>query len=108
MDYSLEYFSESVRNEIEAWPVGLRTRYLALTLRMEEHGPDLGMPHTRAMGNGLFEIRVKGKEGIGRAFYCTRVGRRIVILHGFVKKSEKIPRGDLDLSRKRMTEVSHE
>lgn len=108
MKYFLEYFSKSVQAEIDRWPVGLRTRYRALTLRMETYGPMLGMPHTRAMGDGLFEIRIKSMEGIGRAFYCTRVGRRIVILHGFIKKSEKTPKGDLDLARKRMTEVSHE
>lgn len=107
MRYSLEYFSESVRAEIDMWPVGLRTRYRALTLRMETHGPMLGMPHTRAMGDGLFEIRIKSIEGIGRAFFCTRVGRRIVILHGFIKKSEKTPKGALGLARKRMMEVSH-
>lgn len=109
MNYSLEYFSESVRDGIDKWPLGLRARYLALTLRMEEYGPVLGMPHTRAMGDGLFEIRVKGMEGIGRAFYCTRVKNRIVILHGFIKKSEKTPEGDLKLARKRMKEVlNHE
>ncbi len=52
-------------------------------------GPNLGMPFTRAMGKGLFEIRAKGKEGIGRAFFCTIVDRRIVILHTFIKKSQK-------------------
>jgi len=43
---------------------------------MEEYGPNLGMPHTRALGNGLFEIRAKAEEGIGRAFFCTMVGKR--------------------------------
>ena len=41
------------------------------------------------MGDGLFEIRAKGQEGIGRALFCTVVGKRIVILHGFIKKTEK-------------------
>ena len=44
------------------------------------------MPHTRAMGKGLFELRMKGKEGIGRAFFCNRPNRRIMMLHAFVKK----------------------
>jgi phage-related protein len=39
----------------------------------------------------LYEVRAKAAEGIGRALYCTLVGQRIVILHGFVKKSDKIP-----------------
>lgn len=72
---------------------------------MEIFGPDLGMPHTRAMGNGLFELRLKAAEGIARVFYCTLVGRRIVMLHHFIKKSEKTPRNELEKARRRMNEV---
>ena len=53
--------------------------------------PIFGMRHTRAMGEGLFELRLKAGEGIARVFYCTLVGRRIVMLHQFIKKSEKTP-----------------
>jgi phage-related protein len=58
---------------------------------MEVYGPDLGMPHTRAMRDGLFELRLKAAEGIARVFYCTMVGRKIVMLHQFAKKSDKTP-----------------
>ena len=75
---------------------------------MEIYGPDLGMPHTRAMGEGLFELRLKAAEGVVRVFYCTLVGRRIVMLHQFVKKSEKTPRKELDIARKRLKEVTDE
>ena len=68
---------------------------------MLEFGPHLGMPHTRAMGEGLFELRVKGQEGIARVFYCTVVQRRIVMLHVFIKKSQKTPAEDLELARRR-------
>jgi phage-related protein len=103
--YSIAYFNPAVRAGIESWPTGLKVRYRALTLRMVEHGANLGMPHTRAMGGGLFELRVKGAEGIGRAFYCALVGRRIVILHGMVKKSDKTPVNDLRIARIRLNEV---
>jgi len=72
---------------------------------MEAHGPDLGMPHTRAMGRGLFELRLKAAEGIARVFYCTVVGRQIVMLHQFTKKSEKTPPRELAVARQRMREV---
>jgi len=72
---------------------------------MEIYGPNPGMPHTRAMGDGLFEIRAKAEEGIGRAFYCTLVGRRIVILHGFIKKTDKTPQRELVIARKQLREV---
>ena len=74
---------------------------------MEVYGPDLGMPHTRAMGEGLFELRLKAAEGIARVFYCTIVSRRIVMLHQFVKKSNKTPRRELDIARKRMREIAN-
>ena len=106
MNYILSYFNEAVQADFDSWPVGLRARYRALiTIRMEVHGPNLGMPHTRAMGDGLYEIRAKAEEGIGRAFYCTLVGRRIVILHGFIKKTDKTPGRELEIARNRMKEV---
>jgi phage-related protein len=64
------------------------------------------MPHTRAMGGGLFELRIKAAEGIARVFYCTVVNRRIVILHQFVKKSDKTPPKELEIARRRMKEVT--
>ncbi len=71
-----------------------------------ESGPNLGLPFTRSMGDGLFEIRAKGREGIGRAFFCTVVGSKVVILRSFIKKSRKTPARELKIARKRMKEVS--
>ena len=61
-------------------PAGFLGRFLRYSDRMEVYGPDLGMQHTRAMGDGLFELRLKAAEGIARVFYCTTVGKKIVIL----------------------------
>jgi phage-related protein len=105
VSYQIEYFNASAQTSLDVWPVGLKARYLALLTRMTEYGPDLGMPHTRAMGDGLFEVRAKAGEGIGRAFYCTMVGKRIVILHGFVKKTDKTPTKDLKIARDRLKEL---
>ncbi len=57
------------------------------------------------LDSGLYEIRAKGKEGIARSVYCTAKEKEIVILHSFIKKSQKIPKKDLDLAKKRMKEV---
>ncbi|MBY0466918.1 MAG: type II toxin-antitoxin system RelE/ParE family toxin, partial [Burkholderiales bacterium] len=56
---------------------------------------------------GLLEIRLKGAEGIARVMFCTLVGRRIVVLHSFVKKTDKVPAADMALSRKRLKEIKH-
>lgn len=105
MPYSVEYFHARVRDEVEAWPVGILADYARLLELLEEFGPDLRMPHSRAMGGGLFELRPRGREGIGRAMYCYVTGRRVVILHAFVKKSQATPDRDLSIARKRMKEV---
>ncbi len=86
-------------------PAGFVARFLRCAERMEIYGPDLGMPHTRMMGKGLFELRLKASEGIARVFYCTVVGRRIVMIHQFIKKSEKVPRKELEIAERRMKEV---
>lgn len=57
------------------------------------------------MGDGLFEVRARGVEGIGRAFFCTLVGQRIVVLHGFVKKTQATPAAKLKTARKRLKDV---
>ena len=72
---------------------------------IEEYGPSLGKPYTDSIGGGLFEIRAKGREGIGRSLFCTIKGREIIILHSFIKKSRKTPKKEIDLARKRMKEV---
>lgn len=106
MSWTIEYFSEAVRLEIDALPVGIRASYARLTDMLEEFGLDLRMPHSRAMGGGLFELRPKGREGIARVFYCTKVGKRIIVLHSFIKKTNETPKRELDIARKRQQEVS--
>lgn len=108
MSWAIAYYSDDIFNWVDNLPVGVRASYARISERMQLHGPSLGMPYTRAMGGGLFEIRARGREGIARIFYCTVVGRRIVMLHGFVKKSEKTPSKELDLAKKRMKEVKRE
>ena len=104
--WSVTFFSDRVEAEILAFSPGFLARFIRYAERMENFGPDLGMPHTRAMGGGLFELRIKAAEGIARVFYCTVVGRRIVVLHQFVKKSDKTPRKELETARRRMKEVT--
>jgi phage-related protein len=105
MNWTITYYSASVQEEILALPARLLARYLRYSDRMEVYGPDLGMPHTRAMGGGLFELRLKAAEGIARVLYCTMIGREIMILHQFIKKSDKTPTKELRIARRRMKEV---
>ena len=107
MSYSVEYFNPRVKAEIESWPGGILADYARLVELLMEFGPDLRMPHSRALGGGLFELRPRGREGVGRTFYCFAIGQRIVILHAFVKKTQETPAHDLKIARNRMKEVLH-
>ena len=103
--WRIDFYNAKVAATVDRWPVGILASFARITRLMQEHGPDLGMPHTRAMGGGLFEVRAKGREGIGRAFFCTVVGQRIVILHVFTKKTEQTPARELETARTRLKEV---
>lgn len=106
MAWSVTFYSERFEAEILDLAPGFVARFIRYAERMEEFGPDLGMPHTRAIGGGLFELRIKAAEGIARVFYCTVVDRRIVFLHQFVKKTDKTPPKELEIARRRMKEVT--
>lgn len=107
MAYDVEYFHPRVLAVIEAWPVDLLAHYARLVELLMVHGPNLRMPHSRTMGDGLFELRPHGRSGIGRALYCFLVGRRVVVLHALVKKTAQTPGKDLNLARKRAKELQH-
>ncbi len=86
-------------------PDTLAARYIVLMRRMIALGPNIGEPHTKAFDDGLFELRLKGAEGIARVFFCTLAGRRIVMLHGFIKKSERTPTRERKVAETRMKEI---
>lgn len=106
MAYEIEYFHPRVLAQIESWPVDVLADYARLVELLIEHGPDLRLPHSRAMGDGLFELRPRGRSGIGRALYCFRVGKRVLVVHAFIKKSQQTPDKELKLARKRMKELN--
>ena len=105
MSWSIEYYNPDVEQRILELPEGLLARYLRLTDLMLEFGANLGMPHTRFIQNGLCELRVKSKEGIARVFFCTKIGKRIIMLHMFIKKSQKTPKRELKIAFERLKEV---
>jgi phage-related protein len=106
-NWQITYYNERVQRDVLAMPAGIVADYLRLTEAMELYGADLRMPHSRAMGGGLFELRPKGPEGIGWVFYCTQVGKTIVVLHSFVKKTQETPDTEMRMARKRLKDVQH-
>lgn len=107
MGYDIEYFHSRIKEDISRWPPTIRADYARLIELLMEFGPDLRMPHSKAMGSGLFELRARGKDGIGRSFYCFLKDKRIVILHAFIKKTQATPKRELTIALKRMKDVDH-
>lgn len=99
-------FYAGVEDQILDMPPKLQARMIKLLELIEKHGAHLGPPHTEAMGDGLFEIRAKASEGIARGLFCYLKGQHIYVLHAFVKKSQRTPKKDLDLARRRQKEVN--
>ena len=105
MAFEIEYFHERVLAEIESWPVDVVADYARLVELLAEYGPSLRLPYSRPFGDGLFELRPRGRSGIGRALYCFRVGKRVTVLHAFIKKTQETPVRELNLARRRLKEM---
>ena len=105
MAFEIEDFHERVLAEIESWPVDVLADYARLVGLLAEFGPSLRLPHSRPFRDGLFEHRPRGRAGIGRAFYCFLFGKRVVVLHAFIKKTQQTPDHELKLARKRLKEL---
>ena len=105
MDWHVTFYNEKVEDETLFFPKGILANLLHIIEMMLQFGPELGKPYTESLGEGLFEIRAKGKEGINRSLFCTLKGKEIIILHSFIKKTKKTPKKELKLARKRMREV---
>jgi phage-related protein len=106
MLWTVETLNRLVDAEIEALPPLLNARLIRLMEMVENIGLErMREPHVKHIEGKIWELRAKAAEGIARALYVTTTGRRIVILHAFVKKSDKTPRGALEITRKRMKEV---
>jgi phage-related protein len=99
------FADRKLESELLRLQPGFVARFIRYAERMEAYGPDLGMPHTRPLGDGLFELRLKGPEGIVRVVYCVSRDKHIVMLHFFVKKSAKTPLKELGLARARLQKV---
>lgn len=104
----VEFLNDVVEAEFLALPKDLQACLVRISDLIEAYGLEhLGMPYVRHIQDKLWEIRGKGKSGIARALYVTVVGRRVVILRIFVKKTPKTPPGDITLAMSRMKEIEN-
>ncbi len=89
--------------ELLALPADMQARFLRIAEMLEEFGPQhVGLPHIRPLESKLWEMRMQGRDGIARAVYVAVHGRRLLVLHVFVKKTQTTPRSAIETALKRM------
>ena len=104
--WSVETLNELVDAELTALPLDMRGRFVRVSQLIEEFGPfKVGMPHIKSLDNKLWEIRVSGRDGIGRGIYVVASGKRIVVVHVFIKKTQQTPAKALHIATKRAKEA---
>jgi len=89
--------------ELKSLPVDMQARFLRIAELLESFGPTkVGMPHIRPLESKLWEMRLKGRDGIARAVYAAVRSRRLLVLHVFVKKTQATPRSAIKTALKRL------
>ena len=102
----MEILDRRVERELDELAADVRQRFLRIAELIERHGPAaVHEPYVKHLEGKLWEMRMKGKDGIARAIYITARGERVVVLHAFVKKSQKTPQRALEIARERAKEV---
>jgi len=98
--------NSAAQAEVEALPLDMRARFERIVTLIRDHGLEkVHEPYVKHLDGKLWEMRLKGKDGIARSIYATASGRRIMILRTFVKKTEKTPKHELDLAHARAKEI---
>jgi phage-related protein len=106
MSWIVEFLDEDVKNLLDSLQPDMRAHFQRIVELIQSHGLEhVREPYVKHLDGALWEMRIKGKSGIARAVYVTAVGRRIVIVHVFTKKTQKTPRREIETALNRAKEV---
>ena len=94
------FFNKKSEKFFESLEILLRSRTESTLQLLKKHGNNLGMPHSKPLGRGLFELRVTGITHV--RFIYTFYENNVCILHGFIKKTNKISKGDISYEQKQL------
>ena len=109
MAWFVETLNDVVDAELEELPADMRARFRYISLLIEEFGLErVREPHVKHVRGPLWEMRIKGKDGISRALYVTAVGSRVVVVRVFINKTEKTPNREIELALKRAKEIGND
>ncbi len=99
------FISDTGQRPVDEWVLGLsadaRAEVAHVIDLLEAHGPTLGMPHARSLGDGLWELRARERDGIYRVIYFHWFRRTFGLLHGFTKRTQRTPRREIEVARAR-------
>ena len=105
-NWSVEFLDDAALAELEAMPADVKARFVRIVELIEGHGLErVGEPHVKHLQGKLWEMRMKGRDGIARSLYVTATGRRVVVVRTFAKKTQKTPRREIELALERAKEV---
>lgn len=106
MSWTVEFLNHDVKLSLDALPVDMRASFQRIVELIQSHGLErVREPYVKHLEGPLWEMRMKGRSGIARAVYITAVGKRIVVVHCFVKKTQKTLRREIEIAMKRAKEV---
>lgn len=106
MAWTVEFLDDRVEADLDALAEDIQASFLRIVHMIEAHGLErMREPYVKHLEGPIWEMRMRGKDGIARAAYVTATGRRVVVVHVFAKKTEKTPRRDIEMALRRAKEV---
>ena len=106
MAWTVEFLDEDVRASLDGMPADIRAAFRRIVEMITGYGLErMREPYVKHLEGPVWEMRMKGKDGIARAAYVTATGRRVVVVHVFPKKTQKTPRREIETALRRAKEV---
>jgi phage-related protein len=107
VSWSFVFLNAEVKAELDAQPRDVRANFDRIVQLVQAVGIErVHEPYIKHLEGRIWEMRLRGRDGIARALYVTATGRRVVILSVFTKKTQKTPRREIELARRRAEEMS--
>ncbi|MDL2397609.1 type II toxin-antitoxin system RelE/ParE family toxin [Rhizobium mayense] len=106
MAWSVEFLDREVKSALYALPHDMRAVFERISNLIMDHGlAGMREPYVKHLEGPIWEMRLKGRDGIARAAYVTVREQRVVVVHVFRKKTQKTPRREIEIALKRAKEV---
>ena len=106
MSWTVGFVTATAEAEVAALPLDMQAHFARLTELFRNHGlTAMREPYAKHLTGKLWELRLKGRDGIARSIYVTASGQRVIVLRTFVKKTEKTPAHELKIAAARMKEI---